>query len=129
MIAVDTSALISLILDEPTATAVEQALGAVEEIAISGGTLAEAFIVALRNDRSEELSELLAFLNLDLVPVTREFAERVGEAYARWGKGIHPAGLNFGDCFAYVLAKERGLPLLFVGDDFAQTDVISALSS
>ena len=50
----------------------------------------------------------------------------MGEAYARWGKGFHPAGLNFGDCFAYALARERGATLLFVGDDFSRTDVKSA---
>jgi ribonuclease VapC len=47
----------------------------------------------------------------------------VAEAYARWGRGAHPAGLNFGDCFPYALARERGAPLLFVGEDFARTDL------
>ena len=50
----------------------------------------------------------------------------MGEAYDQWGKGVHPAGLNFGDCFAYALAKMRGSPLLFVGNDFIKTDVIAA---
>lgn len=51
----------------------------------------------------------------------------IGKAYRQWGKGFHPAGLNFGDCFAYALAKERDLPLLFVGNDFARTDIRPAI--
>ena len=54
-------------------------------------------------------------------------ARRISEAYARWGKGVHPAGLNYGDCFAYEVASERGCPLLFVGDDFSRTDLRSVL--
>jgi ribonuclease VapC len=53
----------------------------------------------------------------------------VAEAYGRWGKGLDPAGLNFGDCFAYELAQERRCPLLYVGDDFAKTDVEGSLGS
>lgn len=62
-------------------------------------------------------------------PVAPMDADTVADAYDRWGKGVHPAGLNFGDCFAYALAKSQNCPLLFVGDDFAQTDVESALAS
>jgi ribonuclease VapC len=61
------------------------------------------------------------------VNVTKSTAMAMGEAYRRWGKGLHPAGLNFGDCFAYVLAMERACPLLYVGEDFKRTDVRSAL--
>jgi ribonuclease VapC len=61
------------------------------------------------------------------VNVTRAAAAAVGDAYRKWGKGFHPAGLNFGDCFAYVLAKHYSCSLLFVGNDFARTDVQSAL--
>jgi len=59
--------------------------------------------------------------------VTEETAERAAAAYARWGKGNHPAGLNFGDCFAYALAEQMNCPLLFVGDDFSKTDIVPAL--
>lgn len=62
-------------------------------------------------------------------PVAAVDADKVADAYDRWGKGVHPAGLNFGDCFAYALAKSQDCPLLFVGDYFAQTDVESALAS
>lgn len=76
----------------------------------------------------ESLSILLDELGLEVEPVTAACARRVGTAYAAWGKGMHPAGLNFGDCFAYALAKDRDLPLLFIGRDFARTDVRPAIS-
>ena len=63
----------------------------------------------------------------DVVSVTRADALRVGQAYARWGRGAHRAGLNYGDCFAYALAKERACSLLYVGKDFARTDIASVL--
>jgi ribonuclease VapC len=59
--------------------------------------------------------------------VTPASARHVARAYERWGKGFHPAGLNFGDCFAYALAKEHSCPLLFVGKDFSKTDIASVL--
>ncbi len=60
---------------------------------------------------------------VELVPVTPEHANAARRAWRRFGKGNHPAGLNFGDCFAYALAKTAGEPLLFKGEDFAQTDI------
>jgi ribonuclease VapC len=65
--------------------------------------------------------------DFEVAPVTGATARLAGEAYGRWGKGIHPAGLNYGDCFSYALAKERDWPLLFIGDDFSRTDILSAL--
>jgi ribonuclease VapC len=58
-----------------------------------------------------------------LIKVTEADAILAAEAYDRWGRGVHPAAWNYGDCFAYVLAKQRSCPLLFVGNDFSQTDV------
>jgi ribonuclease VapC len=89
--------------------------------------LSEAFIVATGQNRVSEISNLIARLKMTVVPVTEATARQVGAAYARWGKGMNPAGLNFGDCFAYALAKERGCPLLYVGADFTKTDIKSAL--
>jgi ribonuclease VapC len=63
----------------------------------------------------------------DFVPVTAASARRIAEAYERWGKGVHLAGLNLGDCFAYVVAKEYSCPLLFVGEDFSKTDIEGVL--
>jgi ribonuclease VapC len=66
-------------------------------------------------------------LDAIIVPLTETRARAAAEAYRHWGKGIDPAHLNFADCFAYVLAKEHDCPLLFVGNDFAKTDVKAAL--
>lgn len=70
-----------------------------------------------------ELDLLLHRLGVEQVPVTEEHAELARSAYRRFGKGRHPAGLNFDDCFAYGLAAALGAPLLFVGQDFARTDI------
>jgi ribonuclease VapC len=127
MIVVDTSALMAIVLDEPAAQGCIDALAANQEILISAGTVAESLIVAERRKRREEMMNLIDMLGLDPIPVTPASAHRMGEAYRRWGKGIHPAGLNFGDCFAYVLAKEYACGLLYVGKDFSKTDVRSVL--
>ncbi len=103
-----------------------KAIEAETDLALSAGTMAEALVVADRRSVGGEMSRLIEGLGFDIVPVTAMSASRVAEAYARWGKGVHPAGLNFGDCFAYVLAKTYACPLLFVGDDFSRTDVIMA---
>ena len=127
MIAIDTSAIMAILLNEPKADACIAAMEAEEEIAISAATLAETLIVAARRQVGEDVARLVDGLGLDIVPVTPGSARRVADAYARWGKGVHPAGLNFGDCFAYELAKDHACPLLFVGDDFSQTDIESVL--
>ena len=84
-------------------------------------------IVAGRRNVGEEIAALIEGLGFEVVSVTEASARRISEAYARWGKGVHPAGLNYGDCFAYEVASERGCPLLFVGDDFLRTDLRSVL--
>ncbi|MET0173284.1 MAG: type II toxin-antitoxin system VapC family toxin [Agrobacterium vaccinii] len=126
MIAVDTSALMAILLDEPEGDRCIAALETTDQLLISAGTLAEAKIVADRRNRSTELDMLVDQLGFEIVSVTQKSAHGVGQAYKIWGKGIHPAGLNFGDCFAYELAKSRGCRLLYVGNDFAQTDIESA---
>lgn len=123
MIVVDTSALMAILLGEHERDRCIATLAAEGEVAISAGTLAEAMIVAGRRNVAPEMAALVDGLGLDIVPVSASAAARVAEAYARWGKGVHAAALNFGDCFAYALARETGSPLLFVGDDFALTDV------
>lgn len=127
MIVVDTSALMAVILREPDADACISALDKAAEIAISAANLAEALLVAQLRNIGPEMSQLIEELGCEISPVTESSARRVALAYARWGKGVHPAGLNFGDCFAYALADERGWPLLYVGSDFARTDIVSAL--
>lgn len=123
MIAVDTSALMAVVLGEPSAGRCLDALENQTQILISAATLAEALIVARRRGVADEMVRLIDVLDLEVVPVTAATARRVAAAYGRWGKDVHPAGLNYGDCFAYDLAKTQGCALLFVGDDFARTDV------
>jgi len=127
MIAVDTSALMAIVLDEPQAEACMTALEVENEILISAGTVAEALIVSARRNVGEEMAQLIDGLGFDIIDVTSAVARRVADTYNRWGKGVDPAALNFGDCFAYALAKERGCALLYVGDDFARTDIRSVL--
>ncbi|MCB8876288.1 type II toxin-antitoxin system VapC family toxin [Acidisoma silvae] len=126
MIVLDTSALIAILKDEPEAGRCLAALSATETILISAGTLSEIIIVSERLGVAAAVDDLLAGLQAEIVPVTAEDARQMGAAYRQWGKGLHPAGLNFGDCFAYVLAKTRGCPLLFVGTDFSRTDIEAA---
>ena len=126
MIVVDTSALMAVSLDEPAAEACGEILARADAIVISAGTLAESLIVAGRRGVGSAMERLVRGLGCQVAPVTEHDAFEVAEAYARWGKGMHPAGLNYGDCFAYALARRRDCPLLFVGDDFAKTDIVRA---
>lgn len=126
MIVVDTSALIAIILKEADATGCRDVLCDSDDNLISAGTLAEAMIVASGRGVHDEMVELVSGNALRVVDVTEERSRLVADAYRRWGKGFHPASLNFGDCFAYALAAERGCPLLYVGDDFARTDIVAA---
>jgi len=89
---------------------------------ISAGTVAEALIVAARrNVGEEEMTRLIEGVGFEIVSVTPASARRIAAAYARWERGAHPAGLNFGDCFSYEVAKEHSCPLLYVRDDFSKT--------
>jgi len=127
MIAVDTSALMSIVLNESEADACIAALEIEDGLLISAGTVAEALIVASRRNVGEEMARLIDGLGFEIISVTPASARRIAQAYESWGKGTHPASLNFGDCFAYEVAKEHGCRLLYVGEDFAQTDVERAV--
>ncbi len=105
------------------------ALSADPRILLSAGTAAEAMIVAFHRGLAAEMASLIEQVGIEIVPVTAAVSNRVAAAHARWGKGVHPARLNFGDCFAYEVAMHHACPLLFVGDDFARTDVTSVLQS
>lgn len=115
------------VLGEPQAQTCIAALEIQDDILISAATLAEALIVSDRRNVAEEVTSLIEGLRFKIVDVTPAAARRVAQAYARWGKGIHAAALNFGDCFACDVAKEHACPLLFVGADFAKTDVEPAI--
>lgn len=127
MIAIDTSALMAIVLDEAEADACIAVLEAEDELLISAGTVAEALVVAARRHVGDEMARLIGGLGFEVVTVTSASARRIAQAYEQWGKGVHPAALNFGDCFAYEVAKEHGCRLLYVGDDFKRTDVENAL--
>ncbi len=127
MIAVDTSALMAIVLAEAEADSCIASLGDETEVLVSAATVAEALIVAARRNVGREMSRLIEGLGLEIVSVTPASARRVAAAYQRWGRGVHPAGLNFGDCFSYEVADERSCPLLYVGDDFSKTDLRSAV--
>jgi ribonuclease VapC len=127
VIVVDTSALMAVVLKEPEAEACKAALAAEDEILISAGTLAEVLIVSARRRVVTQMANFLQQFDLNIVPVTAASARRIGQAYEQWGRGLHPAGLNFGDCFAYEVAKEHACRLLYVGDDFAKTDIVCVL--
>jgi ribonuclease VapC len=113
----------AIILGEAEADACIKILEAETDVLISAGTLAEAIIVGTRRNVAEEMESLIDGLGFDVVTVTAASARRVAQVHQRWGKGMHPAGLNFGDCFAYEVAKAHSCPLLFVGDDFVKTDL------
>jgi ribonuclease VapC len=127
MIAVDTSALMAIVLNEPEADACIAALEAEDDVLISAGTVAEALIVAARRNVGAEMASIIDGLGFEFVTVTPAAARRIAEAYRQWGKGLNSAGLNFGDCFAYEVAKEHACRLLFVGDDFSKTDIENVL--
>jgi ribonuclease VapC len=127
MMVVDTSALVAIMRGEPEAKACTALIEAEPELLISAGTLAEAMVLATLRGWRRQLAALFEQVTFDIIPVNAASARRVGDIYARWGKGIHPASLNYGDCFAYELAESRGCKLLFIGSDFSRTDIPPAL--
>ncbi len=126
MIVVDTSALMAVLLDEPTAAKCMDAMRE-EDLVISAGTVAEALIVAEHRGVLKEMTRMIEGLGFEVASVTAADSRHVADAYRLWGKGVHPASLNFGDCFAYALAKVRDCALLYVGDDFSKTDIARAV--
>jgi ribonuclease VapC len=123
---IDTSALLALLLNEPDALRIAQAIEAASIRLVSAATFLETSII-IESKKGEaggrELELLLYRASIEVAPVDQDQAEIARQAWRRYGKGRHPAGLNHGDCFANALAIQRRLPLLFRGDDFAQTDV------
>ncbi len=112
----------AILLDEAEAQACMASFRAADDVLISAVTYAKSLVVSARRTLSPETLRLLDESRLSIIPVTRETARRVAAVYDRWGKGVHPAGLNFGGCFAYEVARQHDCPLLFVGEDFSRTD-------
>ncbi len=124
---IDTSALIAILEDEAEAAQISQVIAQTEERLLSAASMLETSIV-IENRRGEtgkhDFERLLQKAVIKIVAVTEEQAEAARQAYRDYGKGRgHPAQLNFGDCFAYALAKVLKQPLLFKGNDFSKTDI------
>jgi ribonuclease VapC len=124
---VDSSALIAILRGEPEEHAFRAILEVRKETYISAGTLIEARIMAKSLNVLRELNELVLEFAVRTVAVDDAQAEIASEGFTKYGKGRHPAGLNFAELFAYALAVLRDEPLLFKGDDFAKTDVKCAI--
>ena len=130
MIVVDTSALIAILDREPDAALYAEAIAEADAPLISAATLLELHIVMLNRHggRAGQLVDrLIQDAGFQIEHFTAQHLELAREAYARYGKGRNSAGLNYGDCFSYALAKATGLPLLFKGEDFSKTDLVAAL--
>ena len=126
---IDTSAILAILFEEPDADRFLSAIAADSYRRISAATLLETTIVLESRSGPAAAHELDAFLRraqIELEPVTTEQAQTARQAWRRFGKGNHPARLNFGDCFAYALAITTQEPLLFKGRDFELTDVPTA---
>jgi ribonuclease VapC len=126
---VDTSVLLAILFEEPDAQVFIDRILLHEKRRVSAGNLLEAGIKADNHKNptiGPALDALVGSMGFDVEPVTAEQVKLARESYQRFGKGNHPAGLNFGDCFAYALAKATGEPLLFKGDDFSRTDIAAA---
>ena len=124
MIVVDTSAIVAILQREADGPALRAAIAGAGRILLSAVSAVELVAVSSRDEALHK--DVRDFLNEPFVvvePVDRDQAAAAADAYRRFGKGRHPAGLNLGDVFAYALARTRGLPLLFTGDDFSRTDI------
>ena len=126
---VDSSAVLAILFNEPDARRHAGAIMAASPCRMSVANVLEASIVVERRGgaaAAHELDTLLERAEVELVPVTIEHLEAARRAWRRFGKGNHPAALNFGDCFAYALASTTREPLLFKGEDFSRTDIDAA---
>jgi ribonuclease VapC len=123
---IDTSAIMAILTREPSADGLVRALEADRTRLVSAATVVEASLVLLGRygDAGEaQLDRLLRGIGAEVVPVGEEQVVLARDAALRFGRGRHPAALNFGACFSYALSAARGEPLLFTGDDFSKTDV------
>lgn len=127
---VDSSALLAVLFNERDAETYARAITVADGCRISAANFVEVAIVVEAQTQKSGSRQFDAFFRragIVIEPVTEDHAHAARQAYTDFGKGRHPAGLNFGDCFAYALAKATGEPLLFKGEDFKKTDITSAL--
>lgn len=130
-IVIDTSAIIAILTDEPERSLFNKTIENANPALMSMANFVEASLILESSrgyDGLRDFDLFVATAEIELVPVDLSQAYLAREAYRKYGKGRHSAGLNFGDCFAYALAKSTDLPLLYKGNDFTQTDIVAAIS-
>ena len=123
---VDTSAIVAILFNEDDAQIYAEAISRADSCRVSAATFVEAAIVVesqTKNNGSRQLDAFIRRAGITIEPVTEEQAHIARQAFTDFGKGRHPAGLNYGDCFSYALSKAMREPLLFKGKDFAKTDL------
>lgn len=123
---IDSSAIVAILFGEPEADSIARAIESDPTRLIATPTLLETAIVVqhqLEDDGSRELDLLIHTTSIEMVPFGVDHYRVARSAFRRYGKGRHPAALNYGDCFSYALSKTSGEPLLYIGTDFARTDI------
>ncbi|SFB98264.1 ribonuclease VapC [Bosea sp. CRIB-10] len=131
-IVVDSSAIIAILRNEPERDRLLAALNASAANFCSMVTFVESFMVSTNRNADAPVAlhlRLLEDLGIEAAPLDQKQAVLAAEAFARFGKGRHPAKLNLGDCFSYALAKSLNAPLLYKGEDFGRTDLVAAVAS
>lgn len=125
MIVIDSSAVVACLAEEADATEFARRIALARRRLISSVNLLEARLVLVfsKGIPAEIVDDFLANEQIEVVPFDEPLSALAFDAYRRFGKGRHPARLNMGDCTAYALARSRGWPLLYKGDDFTQTDI------
>ncbi|PYE23012.1 ribonuclease VapC [Rhizobium sp. PP-WC-2G-219] len=126
---IDTSAIVAILRDEPEAARLEKALVSDPIRLVPATCVLEARMVMVCRRGEHALAEIdlwLSKIEADILPVDADLVEVATQAWLTYGKGRHPASLNFADCFSYALAKRADEPLLFIGTDFSRTDIEAA---
>ena len=125
MIVIDTSAVVACLAEENDAAEFTRRIALAERRIISSVNLLETRLVLVfsKGFPARIVDDFLTNERIEIIPFDEPLSDLAFEAYGRYGKGRHPARLNMGDCAAYALAKARGWPLLYKGDDFAETDI------
>lgn len=126
---IDTSAIVAILRNEPEAAALEKALVGDPVRLVPATCVLEARMVLISRRGEHALAEIdlwLSKIAAEIIPVDAELVDLATQAWLAYGKGRHPAALNFADCLSYALAKRADGPLLFIGNDFSQTDIEAA---
>jgi ribonuclease VapC len=125
----DSSAIVAIHLREPGHEGLIDRIDAAEVVVVGVPTLLESVMVLtarLGHDARPMIFAFLRRLEAEVVPFNQEHLDAAATAFIRFGRGRHPAALNFGDCMSYAIASVAGMPLLFIGEDFRRTDIVQA---